>query len=315
MKKIESVLVAGAGAIGLMLAGKLYGAIPEKLLVLAEGERLERYRRDGFFINDKKFDFSLSGDASPSAVDLVIIASKYYSLNEVIGDIRPFIGPDTVIISLLNGISSEDVIGAKYGRERLPLSMVMGTDAQHNGNRVNYSRIGVINFGDADGIVCERDERIAEFFTRTAYPAEYHKTDMKRALWYKFMINTGANQTSALLRLPYAAFKRKSPRRIPEAQILLEKAMREVIDVSNACGIGLDDNDIESFFVMLEDLNDDGFTSMCQDILAGRKTEIELFGPEICRLGREHGIRTPVNEMLALAVGALEKRAFMKYRE
>ncbi|MDR2343053.1 MAG: ketopantoate reductase family protein [Spirochaetaceae bacterium] len=313
MKKIESVLVAGAGAIGLMTAGKLSEAIPENILVLAGGERLERYRRDGFFINDKKFTFKLSGDAVPEAVDLAIIASKYYSLNEVMDDMRPFTGPDTVIISLLNGISSEEIIGAKYGRERLPLSMVMGTDAQHKGNRVNYSQLGVINFGDAEGIARERDERIAEFFTRTAYPFEYHKTDMERALWYKFMINTGANQVSALLRLPYAAFKRKSPRRIPEAQVLLEKAMREVIAVANARGIGLNDTDIENFFALLEGLSDDGFTSMCQDVLAGRKTEVELFGPEICRLGRKYGVPTPVNELLALAVSALEKRAFMKY--
>lgn len=313
MKKIETVLIAGAGAIGLMVAGKLYEAIPESILVLAGGERLERYRRDGFFINGKKFNFKLSGDAPAAPVDLVIAASKHYSLNEVIHDISPFTGPDTVIISLLNGISSEEIIGAKYGRERLPLAMVIDTDAQHTGNRVSYSRLGVINFGDADGIARERDERIAEFFTRTSYPAEYHKTDMKRAFWYKFMINVGANQTSALLRLPYAAFKRKSPRRIQEAQALLEKAMREVIDVANACGIGLNDTDIENFFAVLDGLGDDGFTSMCQDILAGRKTEIELFGPEICRLGRKYGVQTPVNEMLALAVSALEKRSFMKY--
>jgi 2-dehydropantoate 2-reductase len=313
MKKIESVLIAGAGAIGLMVAGKLYEAVPESILVLADGERLERYRRDGFFINDKKFNFKLSGDVSADAVDLVIVASKYYSLNEVIDGIRPFIGPDTVILSLLNGISSEEIIGARYGRERLPLSMVIDTDAQHTGNRVSYSRLGIINFGDADGVARERDERIAEFLTRTSYPFEYHKTDMKRAFWYKFMINVGANQTSALLRLPYAAFKRKSPRRIPEAQALLEKAMREVIDVANACGIGLNDTDIENFFAVLEGLSDDGFTSMCQDILAGRKTEIELFGPEILRLGLKYGVQTPVNEMLALAVSALEKRAFMKY--
>jgi 2-dehydropantoate 2-reductase len=313
MKKIESALVAGAGAIGLMVAGKLSEVIPENILVLAGGERLERYRRDGFFVNDKKFNFKLSGDFPPKVVDLVIVASKFYSLNEVMDDMCPFIGPDTVIVSLLNGISSEEVIGARYGRERLPLAMVMRTDAQHKGNRVSYSQIGVINFGDADGAVCERDERIAEFFTRTAYPFEYHKTDMRRALWYKFMINTGANQSSALLRLPYAAFKRESPRRIPEAQALLEKAMREVIDVSNAMGIDLNDSDIDNFFAVLEGLSDDGFTSMCQDILAGRKTEIELFGPEICRLGRKYGIQTPVNEMLGLAVSALEKRAFMKY--
>jgi 2-dehydropantoate 2-reductase len=121
------------------------------------------------------------------------------------------------------------------------------------------------------------------------------------------MINVGANQSSALLRLPYACFKRDHARGIAEARLLLESAMREVIAVANRLGIDLGDADIENWYSTLASLNDSGYTSMCQDVLAGRKTEVELFGATVTELGLKHGVPTPVNSTLSLALRAIER--------
>jgi 2-dehydropantoate 2-reductase len=320
VKKINSVLLAGAGAVGLTVASAIYHYDPDCIEILAGGERLAHYRRDGLFINGERANFKfaeipVAESRHGAPIDLILIASKYHHLTQIIADIKPFVGADTVIVSLLNGISSEEIIGRVYGAERLPLAMILGTDAQHAGTKTTFSQRGFVHFGDADGKPLDRDRAIAEFFTRAGVPHQYHPTDMRRTLWYKFMANVGANQVSALLRLPYGPLKKDSPLFIPEAQALLESAMREVIAIANAEGISLNDGDIENWNRTVATLNDAGYTSMCQDVLAGRKTEVELFALTVMEYGKKHRVATPVNEALYRALRTIEQTYNLLSRE
>ncbi|MDR2768288.1 MAG: ketopantoate reductase family protein [Treponema sp.] len=316
IKPIESVLIAGAGAIGLLAADSLYRYDRACVSILASGERFERYRRDGLWINGSRVDFALTGDTkTPEKYpDLIIAACKNYHLERLIADMKNFVGPGTIIISLLNGIASEELIGAVYGRERLPLAMIVSTDAQNAGGKVTFTQRGFINFGDGAGKAAGQKERgrdgaVAEFFTRAGIPFKYHEDDMKRALWYKFMVNVGANQTSALLRLPYGVFKKGGPMEVREAGEILESAMREVIAISRAEGINLDDSDIDAWYAAMRALGDNSYTSLCQDVMAGRKTEVDVFSGTVIAYGKKHGIPTPVNELLYRAIKTIEKRA------
>ena len=302
--KINSVLIAGAGAIGLCAAETIYRYDPHCVSILAKGERLERYRKNGLKVNGEKLDFRFS---SGEKADLIIVACKFHHLDEVIADIAPSVGNDTIILSLLNGISSEEIIGQKLGRGRLPLAMVLGTDAFHGEGETTYTLKGFIHFGDAGGKNGEREERIAEFFTRAGV-AFVLEPDMKRKLWFKYMMNVGVNQTTAVLRLPYGAIQTKGGKdEIPEARLLAEQAMREVIAVANAEGIALNDSDIKNSFDVTNLLSPTGFTSMCQDVLAGRKTEVEMFSLALMELAKKHNISVPVNETLYLQIRTIEK--------
>ena len=301
--KINTVLIAGAGAVGLPTAETIFRADPLCISILAKGERLERYRKNGLKVNGEKLDFRFSyGEKA----DLIIIASKYYHLDQIIEDIGPSVGENTIILSLLNGITSEEIIGRKLGRERLPLAMVLGTDASHGGEEATYSRKGCIHFGDADGKNGERENSIAEFFTRTGVTFKLEE-NMKRSQWFKYMVNLGLNQTTAVLRLPYRAVQNRGEKgEIGEARQLLEAAMREAIKVANAEGIDLNEGDIENYFRTVNLFNPDGYSSMCQDMLAGRKTEAEMFSPVLAGLAKKHGIPVPVNETLYLQIKTIE---------
>jgi len=302
--KINSVLLAGAGAVGLSTAESIYKTEPQCISILAKGERLERYRKNGLKVNGEKLDFRFTHGEK---VDLIIVACKFHHLDQIIEDMSPSVGKDTIILSLLNGISSEEIIGRKLGCQRLPLAMVLGTDASHDGCETKFSRKGVIHFGDGEGKNGEREESIAEFFTRTGVPFKLEQ-NMKRALWFKYMLNVGANQTTAVLRLPYGTIHNDGdPGEIPEARLLLEKTMREVVAVANAEGIDLNEGDIESCYKIINILNPAGHTSMCQDVLAGRKTEVEMFSLSLMELAKKHGISVPVNEMLYLQIRTIEK--------
>jgi 2-dehydropantoate 2-reductase len=298
MKKISSVLVAGAGAIGSMVAWQIFRKEPASLSVLAGGDRLERYRRDGFVINGEPCRFSLTDAASGSESDLVIIACKAHHLERVLADLANHIGPDTLILSLLNGISSEGIIARAYGDFRIPYAMIIGTDAGHAGNRTTFSTPGTIFFGEAEngkerGAWTDRIARIAEFFDRVGIAYTVPENMLNR-LWYKFMLNVGVNQLTAITRTGYRAIKSRTA--TAEAMALLDEAMREVIAVAAAEGIALTEDDIQSVHRTMNLLSDGGKTSMCQDVEAGRKTEVELFSGTVLELARKHGIHAPVNE-------------------
>jgi len=304
--KINSVLIAGAGAIGLLTAETIYKHDPRCISILAKGERLERYKRNGLWVNGEKLDFRLS---CGEKADFIIVATKFHHLDEVIEDIRPSLTKDTVILSLLNGISSEDIIGKRLSMKRMPLAMVLGTDAFHEAGRTTYTQKGFIHFGDTQGNNGEQEESIAEFFTRCGVPFVL-EPNMKRKFWYKYMINVGANQTTAVLRLPYVALQNKGGEgEIKEARILFEKAMYEVIAVANAEGIDLNKSDIESVYKVMNGLSPSNYTSMCQDVLAGRKTEVEMFSLALMELAKKHNISVPVNETLYLQLKTIEARA------
>jgi 2-dehydropantoate 2-reductase len=308
MTRIESVLIAGAGAVGLTVAYTIHQYNSSCISILAKEERLMRYRKNGFFVNGAHIDFALTDAATNSAkpFDLIIIASKYHQLSQIIADIKPFVGGNTIILSLLNGISSEDIIGTVYGKERLPLSMIIATDVLREAQSITFTQRGIIHFGDAEGKNGEREQRISEFFTRAGVAHEVQQT-MKHMLWFKFMLNVGVNQVSAVLRLPYAAFQNKGgANEVAEARLLAENAMREVIAIANVLGISLGDADIENWYKAVNVLRPDGRTSMCQDVLAGRKTEVEMFSCVVIDLGKKLGILVPINEILFLQLRAIE---------
>ncbi len=325
MKEIRTVLVAGAGAIGSMVAWQIERSLSGAVSVLASGERLERYRKNGFVVNGEPCPLALTDAASSSNPDLVIIACKYHHLDAVMRDLKNHIGPDTLILSLLNGISSERILGEVFGSERLPYAMIIGTDAGHEGNRTTFSKTGVIFFGDAkngaptrtkadpcvqtdpgaqaQGPFSDRVQAIADFFDKTGI-AYRIPVNMLNRLWYKFMLNVGLNQVTAILRKPYRLLKTGT--NIPEAKQLFEDAMREVIAIGKSEGITLSEAEFPGIYAVIDSLSDDGKTSMCQDIEAGRKTEIELFAGTVLELGGKHGIPVPVNKMLYRLLRAAE---------
>jgi 2-dehydropantoate 2-reductase len=315
---IHTVLIAGAGAVGLTVASQIYRYDPSAISILAKGERLERYRRDGLFVNSVRTGFQLAdAEQKPAQTpDLIIIACKNHHLPQLVQDMQHYVGEQTLILSLLNGITSEEIIGTAFGAQRIPYAMIIATDAQHSDGATLFTLHGTINFGEKtnpssegkETSACsERVRSIAAFFTRCGI-AYTIPQDMIRTLWYKFMVNTGINQTSAILRLPYGPFQNNGKSgNIPEARELMEAAMHEVISISQAEGTGLTEEDIGHWYETLNALTPDSRTSMCQDVMAERKTEVELFAAEVVSRGKKHGIPVPVNEMLWRLLRVIEQ--------
>lgn len=302
---IETVLIAGSGAVGTLVATQFRKAMPGSVGILAGGERLERYRRQGFTVNGTSVDFRFVEVGSGETFDLVIVACKDHHLPQILEDLQSHVGPQTLILSLLNGVTSEHKIGAVYGSERLPLAMIVGTDAGFVNGALDYCAEGLIVFGDArnEKPWSPRVAAIAEVFDRAGIAYQI-PDDMLNRLWYKFMFNVGINQVSAVLRRTFRTFK--SPDRNPHAFALMDAAMREARLVACAEGIPLTEEDIALVWKTVDTLSDHGQTSMLQDVQAGRKTEVELFSAQVIALAQKHGIEVPVNRTLYAAIQAIE---------
>lgn len=291
------------GAIGGSYAAKLYDTDSINFTVIADRQRIENYSANKLTVNGKAYDFKfIQPDNDECYADLILIAVKYNGLNQAIDAIRKRVGPDTIIISLLNGIDSEEIIGEAFGIDKLLYSSCVGIDAVRTDNEIRYTTFGRLYFGERlNQIHTERVERVKTLFNKANIPYLVPE-DMIKAIWWKYMVNIGVNQVSAVLGAPYGVFHK-----INEARELLDAAMREVIAVSEKVGVSLGEADIAEVHKVLGTLSAEGKTSMLQDIEAGRKTEVEMLSGVLRELGRKHGVLTPINDTLFRMIRILEQ--------
>jgi len=294
----------GLGAVGCIYASRLHDMDTNCVTVIADDQRIGKYRGNKYLINGKEYDFNYKTPDEPSGpADLIIISVKYHNLSQAIKDIKNHIGENTIILSLLNGISSEEIIGKVYGVDRILYGICAGIDAVRQDNAVTFERSGKVFFGEArNKIYSQKVQDVKELFDEAGIPYEIPE-DMIRFLWWKYMVNVGINQSSAVLKAHYRVFHNDS-----NARHLMESAMREVVEITQKNGISLNEDDIRLWYESLYKLSPDGRTSMLEDIENNRKTEVEMFGDTVCSLGKKYGVETPVNRTLSRIIKVMENK-------
>lgn len=302
MKKIESVTLIGLGALGLLFAQSFASAAPGGFRVIADPDRQAKYKKEGLYNNDLpvSFDMICPDETCPPA-DLVIFAVKYGQLPQALQDVQHHIGEDTLILSLLNGISSEEDIRAVYGDKVLGCT-VQGMDATKEGNRLSWKNMGNFVVGELyTDQITPRLQAIGDFLSRARIDHTL-VTDMRDRIWGKFMLNVGVNQAVSVCQGTYGSVL------IPGGnRDRMIAAMREVIPLALAEGVPLGEKDVQYWLDVIAPLSPKGMPSMRQDLLNGRKTEVDLFAGTVVKLGEKHGIPTPVNQALLEEILELEK--------
>ncbi len=302
--EIKTVSIVGLGALGILFGHHLSKRMPgQNLRIIADPGRIRKYRTEKVYSNGEPCDFHyVSPDEACEPADLLLFTVKFNGLEDAIRIARRHVGEHTVILSALNGISSEGIIGRAYGADKVLYCVAQGMDAVKVGNRLTWDHMGKLIFGDAEpGVVSEKAKSVASFFDKTEVPYEIDK-DMKRKIWSKFMVNVGVNQTVAVYGGGYGEIQKEGPAR--ETMIA---AMREVIALAQKEGILLDEEDIGYWLDVLGKLSPRGKPSMAQDVEARRPSEVELFAGTVIRLGERHGIATPVNRDFYERILAMEK--------
>jgi 2-dehydropantoate 2-reductase len=303
MRKVRRVAILGAGAIGAFFVERFSGVDGISTMVVARGERYDRLKRLGLVVNGEAYAVPvIHPDEASSPADLILVALKHHHLPDGIHELRQLVGEHTTILSVMNGLDSEEYIGSIYGADKVLYGIMVGIDAVRQQNRITYTTGGKLYFGEADNRQPSPRVRQTQAALDRAGIVYEIPADMMRIMWWKFMVNVGMNPPSAVLRAPYGTFQSSA-----DARALMEALMREVLVLAGSAGVKLVEKDIDDWYSVLDTLSPRGKTSMLQDIEARRKTEVEMLAGKVVEMGQALGIPTPVNQTMLYLIRVMEQ--------
>lgn len=290
------VRIIGAGAVGAVVGWKLYKHAD--LAFIVDEERKERYS-GGLAVNGEVIDFRFLTPSEADTADLLIFAVKNFSLEDAADEASPFVGENTVILSLLNGIEAEEKLSERFGAEKVLYGFITDLSSVHDGTETTcFSGGGNIVFSEKDNTRSARVEEIAALFDEAGQRYTIPENIMHEK-WWKFMLNTCFNTLSAILIADYAAISSNS-----DFIRAVRLEAREVQTVAKKEGVIITQDDIEEMIRRVTALQDHGKTSMLQDVLSHRETENRYFAGAVSRLGKKHSVETPISDFLSILLEA-----------
>ena len=296
--EIKKVAIIGAGAIG---AYFLWGmkSLPEgDVFLIADGERKERLAKEGIVVNGEQIIYPVfSTDETPKA-DLILIATKYGALRDVLPAVKAACKEDTIVISTLNGIDSEEIVGEAVGMEHM-LHSVMRIASERRGNSIYFNpevTMGIW-FGEAGHEeITPKTQAVKELLDKTNvnYDLRPHILEDE---WLKYAINVSRNLPQAVIGVGTGSYDDSE-----HMEFISKKLWEEVEAVAKAKGITIGAR------VYAAKQRKSARLSTLQDLTAKRHTEIDMFAGTMVKLGKEYGIPVPYCEYTYHAIKALEEK-------
>ncbi len=299
--KIKTVAVLGAGAVGSYVIWGLSKRDDIRLGVIAKGERAERLKK-GCLINNVTYHPEVWTPQEAAGVDLLIVALKYGMLSGALEDIRTVTGENTIVMSLMNGVDSEEIISNEIGASHILHSLIkVASHREENGYYFNpETTIGIV-FGElSKPYHSERVRLIEELFDGTGihYRATEH---IMEEIWSKFRLNVCNNLPQAILGAGVGCYQDSVHMRA-----IKDGLRKELEEIAAAKGIDMSKADKSSNSGSAVPAS--ARYSTLQDIDAGRHTEIDMFSGALMRMGKELGIAVPYNEFAYHMIKAIEEK-------
>lgn len=300
--KMKSVAVLGAGAVGSYVIWGLSEKSDIRLGVIAEGERAERLKENGCSINGVTYYPEIWTPDEAYGVDLLVVALKYGALPRALESIQKVTGEHTIIMSLMNGVDSEEIIAQRTGAEHImPALIKVASHKEEDGYHFDPpTTLGII-FGEyATSFDSERVKAIEELFTDTG--VHYRSTEyIQEEIWSKFRLNVCNNLPQAILGAGVGCYRDSV-----HMKAISDGLKRELEAVAKAKGIDM--SKTESSSGRGSAVPPSARYSTLQDLDAGRHTEIDMFSGALVRMGEELGIPVPYNEYTYHMIKALEEK-------
>jgi 2-dehydropantoate 2-reductase len=302
------VCVIGAGSLGSAIGGRLAIAGHDVTLVTRNVAHVEAINATGLVLDDGATRdvvqlTAATGYEQVAGVDLAIVLVKSYDTAAAVDAAGPVIGPDTIVLTLQNGVGCEQIIAEIVGRS----AVVAGRTFV--GGRIVAP--GVVEFGIAgrrttigelDGAITPRIRELAAAFDAAGMATEI-TTDIVATMWEKLLVNVATGAWSALTRLSYGELSVH-----PDVEPMAIATVAEAIAVARSLGIGVTTTDPAVPWRRAWEGLPYGFqASMLQSITKGSPTEVEVIHGAVCRAGRQAGVATPINDTLRAAVLGLER--------
>ncbi len=302
------ICILGAGALGCALGGVLTEAGHEVWLINRNVAQVDAMNRRGLLLRDGGTDRTVAVRAATTAqsagvVDLVVVLVKSFDTRQAMQTATSLLGPDTVVLSLQNGLGHEDILADIVGRERVLAGKTYAGGTQLGLGHVLVGTRGKdTHIGELDGMVSERAQRIAGVFNAAGLQTVV-SDNILGTIWDKLLINVATGALTGITRLSYGELYQQ-----PELQACGVAAVAEAMAVAQASGIRLSITDPRDAWVKAgAGLPPEFKTSMLQSLEKGSVTEIDFVNGAVVRWGANCGVATPVNQTLVACIKGVER--------
>ena len=295
------IVVAGSGGVGGYFGAKLAKA-GEDVTFVARGKHLEAIRANGLKIRSAvEGDWSVKASAVESLeghepADLVLFCVKSFDTEEAAKMLRPVVGDHTGIISLQNGIDNEDKLRRVLGPDHAMGGVAYIFSNIESPGVIAHHQLGRIVFGEMDGRTSVRSTAFAAACRRASLAIEVTPR-IRKVLWEKYVTLVALAGTTSVTRLPVNFI-----REVPETYRLWELQVEELLALAAADDVGLDADMMDRCASFLRSLAPTNYSSLYQDLVQGRRLELEALHGHAVRLGERLDVPTPTLSAVYAAV-------------
>jgi 2-dehydropantoate 2-reductase len=289
------IAVMGVGGTGGYFGGLLARA-GEDVTFIARGAHLEALRTHGLQIKSPLFgDFTLKVRATNNPqeigpVDLVLFCIKSYDTEVAVQQIVPLVGPETMVVSLQNGIDNEERLAQVVGEDAVLGAVAFVTaKIEAPGVILQTTKLSKLVLGELDGNITQRACRLQQMLENAGITTNL-RSDIQVALWEKFLFICALSGMTALTRLPIGQILA-----CHETSEMTRQLMSEVAQVARKRNVALPPDCVQRNFVSLEQMEPQARGSLYGDLVSGHKMELETLNGTVVRLGNETNVHTPMN--------------------
>lgn len=303
------IAVVGAGALGCLLAGFLKIKTKEEVwLYDNQASRAARIKESGIKVEgisgSHQAKVGVSSDTAEIGVcDFVIICVKSYSTEDACKEIKGLVGEKTFIVTLQNGIGNVQILNDYFGPEKVIAGITNHGSTLLGPGHVRHAGRGETIIGKSDGKLSGALRDLQNILTKAGFETKISK-DIDSVIWGKLVINVGINALTAITRLNNGRLTEYE-----EVRSLLRAAVQEAAKIVKRKRIKLAYDDPIQKVESVCKATAQNSSSMLQDVMNKKRTEIDFINGAVVRQGKALGIATPVNEVLTNLVKTIETSA------
>lgn len=291
------IAVMGSGGVGGYF-GALLARAGHEVTFVARGAHLAAIQQHGLHI-ESTLDgtFTVQGRAveDTSQVgpqDLVLFTVKMYDNALAIAATQPLVGPETLILTLQNGIDNGEQLVQAFGASPVLIGSAYMEGRVREPGVVTQAGPGAASFGERVPGITPRAQRLFHVFREAGWRVELQE-NMPGMLWKKFAYIAGSAAVCAATNCDY-----QEMRTIPETRAIIQGAIAEVLAVGRASGAPIIDDTLAWSMAALDQFPGTGRASLAKDFLAGNRVELDGLTGVVVRMAREYGVPTPINDTL-----------------